>query len=443
MTTNSDYTPRATAARPSSTVRAGRPAPNRAARLWPAAIGLLTLLGACNALDNALAVDTPSRLPATALDDPANASLLVNSAVGDFDCALGAFIVVGGLMTDELEDGTPTASRWSYDRRVISPSESHYSTFGCEDIGAYTPISTARFVADDATRRLEGWTDEQVPNRRQSIAKTTAYAGYSLVLLGEAFCSAAVDEGPELTSAQIFALAEERFTKALAAAQASGAADLVNLAYAGRARARLDQGKLAEAAADARLVPANFVYTADYDETSGRRNNRVYSQNNRGRSVTVAPAFRNLTYAGKADPRVAVTNTGEKASDQKTPLFLQTKYAGLAASLPIARGTEARLIIAEAVGGAEAVGIINALHAAAGLAPFAGGTEAQIQAQVRQERARELFLEGQHLFDARRFELPFDPPVGTPYTNGGSYGSDRCMPLPDVERLNNPNIPDA
>ena len=88
--------------------------------------------------------------------------------------------------------------------------------------------------------------------------------------------------------------------------------------------------------------------------------------------------------------------------------------------------------------------IINEFHAAAGLAPFSSTDPATIQAQVVEERRRELFLEGQHLYDARRLNLPFDIAPATPYSisapKGGNYGTERCLPLPDVERLNNPNI---
>ncbi|MGZ9928007.1 hypothetical protein ACXYTC_23730, partial [Escherichia coli] len=83
------------------------------------------------------------------------------------------------------------------------------------------------------------WTDEQVPGRTALIARASNFAGLSLLLLGEAFCSAAIDVGPELTSEQLFTEAETRFTAALAAAQAVGDATLGALAYHGRARARL------------------------------------------------------------------------------------------------------------------------------------------------------------------------------------------------------------
>lgn len=39
------------------------------------------------------------------------------------------------------------------------------------------------------------------------------------------------------------------------------------------------------------------------------------------------------------------------------------------------------------------------------------------------------------------FNIPLIPASGTPYpVKGGNYGNTTCLPLPDVERFNNPNI---
>jgi hypothetical protein len=77
-----------------------------------------------------------------------------------------------------------------------------------------------------------------------------------------------------------------------------------------------------------------------------------------------------------------------------------------------------------------------------GLPPYSGPTDAaSVQAYLISERSRELFLEGQHFWDINRFNLPLDPAVGTPYPGkGGTYADLRCMPLPDIERINNPNL---
>jgi len=63
------------------------------------------------------------------------------------------------------------------------------------------------------------------------IAKAAAYAGYSRILLGEGFCEAAINLGPKLTSAQVFASAEAVFTTAITAAQAAGDQQILNMAY--------------------------------------------------------------------------------------------------------------------------------------------------------------------------------------------------------------------
>jgi hypothetical protein len=395
----------------------------REARGWLTAVALSAPLAACDQLDRALSVDTPSRLPAEELEQPASAALLVSGAEADFQCALGAYIVVGGLITGELADATQTAARWSYDRRVIDPAESRYSLSACQDIGVYTPLSTARFTSDQAVSRLEGWTDEQVDDRQALIAKAAAYAGYSLLLLGEGFCAAAIDEGPQLSQQQVFALAEERFTKAIASAQAASDPDLATLAYVGRARARLNQGNGTGADADAALVPADFEYELETFGSALRLNNRVFVENTQTAAVSVGEAYRSL-----GDDRVAVETdpAREFAQDRLTPLFLQQKYTERTSPYVVASGREAALIRAEVAGG--------------------------VTAQLVEDRRRTLFLEGQRLYDIQRFAdvdptlVPLTPAPGTAYPKGGSYGDlagERCMPLPDVERLNNPNIPDA
>jgi len=125
------------------------------------------------------------------------------------------------------------------------------------------------------------------------------------------------------------------------------------------------------------------------------------------------------------------------------PWWIQTKYDGLGASIPIARYAEAQLIMAEARGGQEAVDIINELRASGHqMPPYTGGVSAaEVKALIIQERSRELFLESQHLGDKLRYGLPFTPAAGVtfPYI-GGVYGDVTCFPLPLRERQNNPNI---
>lgn len=408
------------------------------AGLWLAAA---LLLAACDSL---LDVEAPSRIPAEALDDPATATLLVSGAVGDFECAFQSYVVMGGLVGEELVDATQTADRWPYDRRAVDPSDRRYGEFACTALGVYTPLSTARWAAENALSKLQGWTDAQVPNRAVMVATAAAYSGYSHLLLGEGFCTGvlldeSLEAGGEVPRADVLRRAVARFDQAVQGAQAAGNADILNMALVGRARAKLDLGDKAGAAADARLVTANYAKVITASSIASRRENRVVEQNNNSQAVTVGPTYRSLAFGGVADPRVRVTDTGRSATDGNR-IWVQTKYATLATGIPLATWDEAQLIIAEVEGGASAVGIINMFHARAGLPAFASTDAAAIQAQVVDERRRELFLEGQHLGDIIRYNLALTPATGTAFPKGGTYGSTTCLPLPNIEKLNNRNI---
>ena len=407
------------------------------------ALGLLLGLTACDTFDRLLTVRTPSRLDEANFLVPANGALISGSAVADFECAFGGYVVASGLAAGELYDGSQTAARWSYDRRDVEANQALYASSGCTGIGVYTPLNTARFTNDQAVTLLSGWTDVQVANRQLLIARNAAMAGYSLLLLGEGFCEAVVNVGPLLTPLALFDSAEVRFTAALAAAQTAGNAALTNLALVGRARARLNGGDNAGAAADALLVPQDFVYNATSDANSGIRNNRIFAQNNTGRAVTVAPAYRAMTVDGNPDPRVqAAASTPAMMPDQVNEYWIQLKYTALASSTPIASGVEAALIRAEIAGAGTGVGIINTLRARPGVAlpALTPAEEAAFAATVAEERRRELWLQGTRWFDMNRLSLTQVPAAGGAYPKGGLYGNQRCWPLPDVERLANPNL---
>lgn len=411
----------------------------RMARVGVAVVAASLGSGVLTACSTLLEADAPSRILESTLLIPTNAPVIVAGAVADLECALGNFILTGGTQADEFSDSQANAATWDIDRRTSIPASALYATSGCNSFGVYTPISTARFQGDQAVRLLDGWSDTDVPGRAALIARASAYSGYAHIMLGEMFCSAAVDLGPELTPAQVFALAETRFTRTIDTPGVP--ADLLNMALVGRARARLNLGKRSEAAADAARVPDNFVFNARTTAAATRAENRLFRFNNTSGVITVDSSFRNLTVNGTPDPRVSVVDAGRGGSLPTVRLFVQQKYRALTDPIPIATWREARLIQAEVAGGQVAVGIINALRARHSLPAFSSTVEADIQAQVREERRRELFVEGHRLYDTIRFNIPLYPAVGAVFPNGGgTYGANKCLPLPDVERLNNPGI---
>ncbi len=391
----------------------------------------------------------PSQLSGGTVFVPANAQLIVNGVVADFECAYTRYALGTGLFTDEIANAIARIEDFQYDRREV-PTNGAYGTSDCVGVqlpGIYTPLSVSRASADTAAAALEGWTDAQVPNRQQLIGTSYAYGGYSITLLGESMCSAAINLGPELTPAQLFAEAITRFDKAIAAATAAGDNTTLNFATLGRARAKLDAGDLAGAAADAQTIPDGFLVQTSNDVTNARRQNPFWNSIIFNFFSSVDTSFQH-TYAATNDPRIASTSTGHIGTDGFTLVVFANKYATADAPIAIAKWSEAQLIIAEndvATGNVPgAILIINELqrraygdeaHAYSGAV-----TPAAVQAQIIEERRREFFLEGHRLGDLRRYNLPFLPAPGSPYGPGGTYGSQTCFPLPDIERINNPNI---
>jgi len=397
-----------------------------------------------------LDVQAPNSVPVTVFDSPANAALMVSSAIGDFECAWGGYVVSTGIQSDELQDATLTAANWQLDRRDDGFTSGSYGTGGCTGTQAiYTPMSTARWEADQAATKLAGWTDAQVANRVSLLVQANVYAGFSYAALGMAMCQAAFDLGPLVDQKGMFALAEKRFSDAITAATGvASLASYMNAAYVGRARVRLYQHNLTGAAADAQIVPKGFVFNAAMDANNSRRYSHVYQAIVQGTNTSVEPTARKLvTEQGEADPRSATTQLAGKASDGITDKYVPNKYnaasltLGQAIPQPIARYEEAQLILAEAQGGAQAVAIINTMRAAVTLKPYAGATDAaSMTALIASERQRVLFVEGFRMFDVERLNLPLVPAPGSTFRLGGVYGNTVCMPLPDIERVNNPNI---
>ena len=413
-----------------------------------AAGGIAVLLAACNTSD-LLKVQAPNSVPADIYSNPAYATLMVNSVIGDFECAFGSFVVADGISTDELHDASLNNGNWNLDRRDNSFTSGFYGVNACTtQTGIYTPLSTARGEADAAIKSLSGWTAAQVPNLVSLQAQANLYSGFSYATLGMSMCQAAFDMGPLVDQKGMFALAEQRFTAAIAAAQTAGLTNVLNAAYAGRARVRLFQHNLTGAIADAPLVPSGFVFNAAMDATNARRFNHVFQAISTAGTATVEPTARALTTEnGQADPRAAMTLLKTAPGDGIAQIYIPAKYnaatltAGEALPMPITRYAEAQLILAEAQGGANAVTIINTMRAAVSLNPYTGPTDdASIIALIASERQRVLFLEGFRAFDVERLGLPLVPAAGSPYLQGGVYGGTVCLPVPDIERDNNPNV---
>jgi starch-binding outer membrane protein, SusD/RagB family len=398
------------------------------------AVALMLMLG-LGGCDSLLEVRTPGVISSDAWDDPANAPLLVNAAIGDFECMFPVYIRSTAAISHELISSgiIGVDQNWGARRQILRNNAGGCGTA----VGFYNPLQDARFLADEGYERISGFSADQVPTRERSLAKLAAYGGYTYTLLGEGMCEAPVDGGPLLSRSQLLGMAEERFTSAIGHAQASGDNSILNMAYVGRARVRLNQGNGSGAVADAQQVPEGFVRHAGRSEVAPRRYNTVMTASHEQRNWSVHPDYHNLEIDGVPDPRVELYDHGVVGTDNQTPQWSPMKYDSRSSPLPIARWEEAQLIIAEVEGGQTAVNIINDLRANVGLPGFESSDPVEIAEQVIEERRRELFLESHRLNDMIRHDLPF--PTGLTH-KGQPYEDATCVPIPDAERDNNPNI---
>ena len=394
-----------------------------------------------SACDRLLSVENPANVPIDALSDPGLMATLESGALQSFQCAWDNYIPTVGVMAGEywVSSNFVDSHPWEW-RGVIQIKGTGGSCAGrnATSMGFYTPMQQARFQLDDLFKRASEFTDEQVPNRQRMLTEARAYGAYAYLILGETMCDMTVDGGPKLTSAEVWKMAEDKFTEAITLATALGDNSLKNMAIAGRARARLDLGKLSDAAADARLVPAGFVRNAEYNAstTTQSRENRIFNMTFTNLFISVAPPYQGLTVDGKPDPRVPVTDLKRIGQDGVTPFFQQQMFKTVSTPVPIASYVESQLILAEAsTDQVEKLAALNRVRALNNISPLTGTVTDDI---ILEERRRQLFSQGQRYTDMLRKKLPFQ--TGT--NRKGQVYNDAltCIPLPDVETLNNPNF---
>lgn len=407
---------------------------------WRSCVLLLLVIPV--ACDGLLDAEFPTQVPGSLLDNPAMAGIMVLGVQNDFECAYSNYVAGSGLFTDELYASSDYNGYNQIDGRTLGPG--YGNTTDCVDdtgFALHRPIHTARFTADQAARRLKGFTDAEVPQRLLLLATSLAYGGYAVAILGEGYCRAVIeDEGPALDPPDVFRGAEARFTQAIHYAERAGNNRILNLARVGRARVRLNLGDLEGAEQDARRVPEGFRVDATYALTNVLRENQLSVAMFRSADVSVEPGFWYLKVDGVADPRVALTHLGRAGPDGRTPLVTVDRHARADSPIRLASWVEAQLILAEVERDGRAVERINRLRTLHGLPHFVPSEPldpAAILVQVLEERRRELFLQGHRLNDKRRHGPPFRQ--GTNHKGTLTYGDRTCFPLPLRESTNNPN----
>ena len=417
----------------------------------------VALLASCDALDELLSVEAPSEVVASDLENPNSAQLLAASVANEFRCTHTYHAAASAITGNEWRDASNNTVMNIWDARVHDTS-GYGSQYASADCGSgqpalYRPLSRTRWLADYVLGLLGEWTDDEVPGRSELIAEVAMYAGYTYTLFAEAMCEMAFDDGPVVTPAGAFGLAIERFDQA-AAAGASG--DLLNAVRVGKARAQLNLGQTSAAASTASAVPEGFEWLLPYSGAENVTKNKQWQFNVDTNTATIAEPYRefpcnfpwpdmSMECTAQLDPRVEVTDQERGHTNTGIALWFAEKFDGPGAPVQLASWEEAQLIVAEAAIEAgnygQAESIFNTLRANAGMDPYMGPMDmAGMTEQLYYERSAELFLEGHHLWDLRRFGQRAYPPIGQDDGFGAVYGNQLCFDLPATEFQNNSSI---
>ncbi len=423
----------------------------------PFLAGLLGVaLAGCGDL---LTVSDPQRYTSDDLD--ASLDAVANGVEGDLYEGWDHYVIYTALSSDEYQHSGTWIGYDNYDHGRYFYSNANGGGGGGASDGVMNDLLRTRAFALSAQERFERVLEGDAASS-PLMARVKAVEAWANLLLAQSFCEAPAEpSGPVVPDTEIYQLAVDGMTAAIAAASAAGLEDVGLWARAGRARAHLMLGNYADAVADAQAVPPDFAWTAKFSANSGRQENDLVNLTTTGYNnaasvrekwwpqVDTVSGMMLDPYTGEPDPRLPVRYVGALGVDGLTPHYSQWKYRGLDADMPLADGQEMRLIEAEVHWRQnqlpQAMAILNDLRADAGLGPLPdpGGSADAVLEYLLHERFAELFLEGQRMNDLHRFGLVDD------LVADGSFGDltetirPTKFPLSRFEALNNAEIEDA
>jgi starch-binding outer membrane protein, SusD/RagB family len=360
-----------------------------------------------------LGVTNPALIEESDLFVPGAVPAIVNGARYTFNNAIsqtgaGGVFSVSAILTDELTH----VGSWVPPREISDGAPGNESP---ENQSHWGQSSRARWQAEDAIGKLETILGAQA-NSNEWMALAKLYAGFSNRLLGDMFCEAVIDGGELQPHTAFFTRGEGHFSSAITVAAAANRTDYRTAAYAGRAQIRMMLGDWNGAVADAGQVPTNFTFVHPMSDNSGSEANGIFewAALTSGQYSVWATPFAQWgtdvtgTLTTEGDPRARFMHRTQMGggSPQRPYYFIQ-KYTSRNDDVALAKGTEMRLIEAEArLRAGDLPGAllkINEVRAHHGLGPAVAVTPAAAWELLMKERGLELWLEGRRLPDLRRW----------------------------------------
>ena len=439
----------------------------------PLVLAFVALLAGCDIFG----AESPGVIRDDDLDDPRSVGPLVTGMSADVSNFLDDAAFLIARLTDEMTASGSYFLSGQVRRGFLDP----------DDVDTYWEAAQkARFAAESGLVRMQTLLGEEFDGN-ELTARAYLFAGLSNRMLGENFCRVAYDSSAAQPTSVAFERAIAALTTAIeqaeqtieqaeqTGAETEEAEDLLLAAYGGRAQAYVGLGDWDQAVADAQQIPTGFAYDALYSDNTVREQNEIYDETHQryemsaygtlaqGPAELIGDDSLGVVPGSLRDPRAPYTDcrgntncTAQVGADGATPHLRQEKYDELGTDIPLVKGTEMRLIEAEAalVAGdlGAALAAMNEARAFYELDPipasavtaigetgpdgFADGTA---YALLDQERFLTLWLEARRLHDLRRWDHPYL------YRDGFVYDSrvtkrPACIPISESECDTNPNV---
>lgn len=420
------------------------------------AAGLALLVTACD-----FEVSNPGAILDVDLNTPELMPILVSGVSLELSDIADTYAFDVARLSDEMAGTGSYFDTGRFRRGVFDDEDSE---------GLFEQTHEASWAAGIAWDRMQ----EVLGDDAQGVLSSRVFMiqGFAHRYMGENFCEIVYDIGGLQPRTAAFDSAIVSFQTAIQhAASDEDAADFRMAATAGMAQAYVGLGDWAKAVAEASKVPTDFVVSAlyniaantnvVYNETHGRAEIGVYgtlAASLDPQPDARAPFTKCGVFRDPNDPSKGVDETGapgctaHQGADGLTAHWRQEKYDDFGSDIALAKGTEMRLIEAEAALRSNDLGTftakINEVRDFHGLDPIdqpatAGSLEYpnaldDAWSILDAERWLTLWLEGRRLWDLFRWDHPF--------LDGGSVlypGEPRrmwCMPIPAIECQLNENL---
>lgn len=418
-------------------------------------LGCAVTLSACDVMlranDPDIVTSATSASGAIALKNGVVARL--NGATVGIQSPDGVFLM-GGLLGDEWRLGDTFEQRITTDKRNIVVTNSFLA-------GPFRDLNRTRVEGRGAIDALRKYS----PTPASNIALMFALTAYAENLIGETYCNGIpfsdvsagnIVFGNPVTNDSAFRRAVNSADSALInnPGTSADAVRMNHLANIVKARALVNRGQWAAAAALVSAVPTAYTYSLTFSVGTRDNQNWALGQNVARYVLADREGTNGMPFVSALDKRVPADSLNRGPFDSSIPIkFVFTTLWGRSDSVVIVSGIEARMIEAEAALQANNTTLflqkLNDARAARptlllGALTDPGSQAARVDLLFR-ERAFWMFGTGHRLGDLRRLIRQYGRgaetvfPTGS-FVTGGSYGTDVNFPIP-FDELNNPNIP--